>query len=500
MVSSLTLKYAIPRARHCSLAICLKAICAGVALVALMWLPLSACTSEKAAQSGTDSSQRQATVANDVKPFVGKRLTHLTITSHRIAAESLAKWFREETGAVIEVQVVDYGQIRARTAADQQSERPQFDVFIVYYRDLPFLVEQRAFADLTDYIATNRQSIDTEDFIADHYDAYTLYRGRRWALPFDGDTHVLFYRKSLLGKHGLAPPETWDDYLQVSKTITEAEKQHGIYGSAIMLTPVSILTISSFMNRLVAHGGDLLSADNVPMLNTPEAHMALAGLVEQARYALPTPLETDFDVSRLAFLTGRVAMVEQWTDIGVMAEDARQSSIRGDWGAVHIPTGSGPKARRAAAMNAGFSLAVAKNARDPELARAFVHFATRRDILLRLNLIPNSGCDPVRLSTLHAQEYKDFAPDVSRAKMVSLEQLVSWPRLPEAPELMDELTNYVRRAVAGTLSPEQALAQAQARWEEILRPEPGHSETRRPGQSQTAQEVLTTSGDGREQP
>ena len=110
---------------------------------------------------------------------------------------------------------------------------------------------------------------------------------KRWALPFDGDTHILFYRKSLLAKHNLAPPETWDDFLYVSRTITEKEKTNGIYGSAIMAYKVPVLILSSFLNRVGAYGGQLLTPDGKPSLDTPEVLAALTALVEHSKYALP---------------------------------------------------------------------------------------------------------------------------------------------------------------------------------------------------------------------
>ncbi len=51
-------------------------------------------------------------------------------------------------------------------------------------------------------------ALQPDDFIPILYNPYTLYNGKRWAILYDGDTHVLFYRKSLLKKHNLAPLET----------------------------------------------------------------------------------------------------------------------------------------------------------------------------------------------------------------------------------------------------------------------------------------------------
>jgi maltose-binding protein MalE len=43
------------------------------------------------------------------------------------------------------------------------------------------------------------------------------------------------------------------------------------------------------------------------------------------------------------------------------------------------------------------------------------------------------------------------------------------PRIPEAPELIQVLGEAIQRAINEELSPEEALAGAQRRWEQILR-------------------------------
>ncbi len=410
------------------------------------------------------SSGKTARVAD----AAGKRLLLLTPTPHARAAEAVVKMFEKESGAVFQVKVVNYEEVGDVIEKDHASSAPQIDVFITYYSHLASLATHGIATDLTEFIAQNKDVIHPEDFIPGVYDYYTLYQGRRWSLPFDADTHVLFYRKSLLAKYHLAPPETWDDYVNVSRTITEHEKAKGIYGAAIMAHPVPVLIVSSFMNRLGAFGGDLMDENGRPAVNSPEAVAALEAMLEHARYALPTPLDTDFDVARAAFLSGRVAMVEQWTDIGVMAEDPSQSTIQGDWGAVPIPKGPGPRGRHASALNAGFILGVTRTTKEPEIAKAFIRFATRSDTLLALNLL-NGGLDPARLSVLNAPQFKTFAPQMSALEQVTLTQpTVALPRVPETRELMDALTQKLAQAMDHHMTARQALDAAQSEWVRIL--------------------------------
>src|SRR6266542_3046553 len=51
-----------------------------------------------------------------------------------------------------------------------------------------------------------RQDIEADDFISSIYDPYTLVDGKRYGLPFDGDSHVLFYNQDLLARSGFGGP------------------------------------------------------------------------------------------------------------------------------------------------------------------------------------------------------------------------------------------------------------------------------------------------------
>jgi len=396
-----------------------------------------------------------------------KKITFFSSIAHSGAATALADWFHDETGAVVEIVTIHYSNLIERIVADNTSMRPRADIYMSWYVDLGKLVEMSAISDLTDFIARHQAALFTDDYVPVIYDTYTRYGNRQWSLPFDGDTHLLFYRKSMLSKYNLSPPLTWSEYLHIAKTITTNERDRGVYGCAIMGYPAPVLIVSCFMNRLASHGGRMLDDLSRPRLTTPEAIAALTAMVEQSEYALPTVTETDFAVARDAFLTGQVAMVEQWADIGIMAEDPNQSLIRGDWGVVPIPQGKGGGAKKTTSLNGGFILALSSKAPHSILAKKFMLFASRPDISLRLNLI-NGGVDPVRKSTLRSKDFNEFAPLLSRVEENMLDSATAWPVVPQMAELLDVLVLHLADAVEKRRTPSEALQMAQEKWIQIL--------------------------------
>ena len=43
-------------------------------------------------------------------------------------------------------------------------------------------------------------------------DFSATFQGKVYALPLDGDFHMIYYRSDILAKDGVAVPATWDDY------------------------------------------------------------------------------------------------------------------------------------------------------------------------------------------------------------------------------------------------------------------------------------------------
>ena len=432
-------------------------ICWSLAIL-LVWLALMiGCKSE---------FESEATAKKRVD-LQGKKVTLLHVASHTGAAEHYTERFHQETGAIVELRVAGYGDLMNVIEDDWQSSEPQIDILQILYHDLSSLVTRGMVTDLSEFYADHHGVIEPEDYLPNVLDAYAVRDGNYYALPYDFDNHVVFYRKSILRQHQLSPPETWDDFSEIARTITEREREGGIYGTAIMAHPSPMFAIGSYMNRLVTCGGSLFDAGGTPTLTSPESVQALSYLVEHASYALPDPVETDFDVSRFAFLSGRAAMVEQWTDVGIMAEDANMSTIAGDWGAVQLPLGTGARAQAGTALNAGWVLAVSSKSPHAEIAREFLLTVANRDNELQGNLI-NGGLDPTRKSVLTSAAYRAFAPEVASAKQASLQRAVSLPTGPRAQELLHALATGIIRAVQGEKQPEEALAEVQATWKKVL--------------------------------
>lgn len=400
------------------------------------------------------------------RAFAGQELNLTIIQPHAIAGEVLKKLFLEQAGVTLNFTVIPYDQVHAQATLDVQSGANHYDVHDYWYTSIGALVDDKVVVDVTDWIERDKEKIQPGDFIKSIYDAYTLVNGRRWGLPYDGDSHVLFYNTEILQRHGLEAPATWDAYFQAVKTITKREKGNGIYGTALLGFKVPVIIVSSYANRLAGFGGKFLK-DGQPDLLSDESIAAADELLRVAPYALPTPSETAFDQALPAFLSGKVAFLEFWTDLGVRSQDPKNSKIVDKWDVTQLPVG-GKNKTPVAALDAGFGWAISAGSTKKELAWEFVRWAASSQTGLKLLTTNNSGIDPTRNSTLNAPEYKSFAPKVQRAAAAAFGSALVWPTVPQGPKLLDALTEQLALILAGQTKPKAGLEAAQHAWERLL--------------------------------
>lgn len=410
--------------------------------------------------------------AGSSRPFEGQELNALIITSHEGAGRWLAAEFEERTGATVRLTVVPYDEIGATLTLDQQSGANTIDVAAPWYVSLGDLAAGGSIQDLTEWIDAEAETLDVDDFIPALYDPYTLVDGRRYGLPFDGDTHVLFYNTEVLARSGITePPSTWDEYLEQVQKITAEQSDDGVYGAAIFGQKSPLILGSAFANRLAGLGGSFVDEDGRPTISSPEAVAAAQSLVDVAAYAFPTPAETDFGIGNGAWHDGRVGFIENWTDLGVGSETNPDSQVAGTWGVTTLPVGGAQHTPRASLV-AGFSWVVAAGTAKTDLAREFIAFASSAETNAELLVAePQTGIDPNRLSSLESESYGTLYPELQRVNRATLDGALAWPTGANASAAAQVLTDELAKLLAGEGgTAQETLDRVQAEWEQLLAP------------------------------
>jgi len=420
-------------------------------------LVLSACSGSASAGGSGDGGQTD-------------ELTVLMISSHEGAANWLAEHYEAETGVAINPVIVPYDEIAAKLTLDQQSGANTIDVAAPWYVSIGDLAADGSIQDLTEWIESE-PDLDTDDFIPSIYDAYTTVGDERYGLPFDGDTHVLFYNKEILARNGFtAPPATWDEYLTQVETITANESANGVYGAAIFGQKSPLILGATYANRLAGFGGEFVDEDGNPTIDTPEAVAAAQALVDIVPHAFPTAAETAFGEGNSAWLDGSVGFIENWTDLGVVSQSPDSGSTVADqWGVVTLPVG-GDQTDPRASLVAGFTWTVAGNTEKTEAAKDFIAWASSSEVnTALLTAEPPTGIDPNRVSSLESTEYGSAFPELQEVNRATLSGTLAWPTGEHAAELAQVLTDELAVLIAGQGgTAEETMTRVQEEWERIL--------------------------------
>jgi ABC-type glycerol-3-phosphate transport system substrate-binding protein len=332
----------------------------------------------------------------------------------------------------------------------------------VVYSQLVDTIVQDVQSGTGTWIATQKD-LDTSDFLKSVYDPYTVYRNRRYGLPYDGDQHLIFYNTELFATYGLTPPKTWNEYDAAAKTITEGGGG-AYYGAAVTGQPDPMVLGPAFVNRLVGYGGDLVDRFGRPTLTTPAALAAAQHLIDIAPYALPTPTTTGLGTATDAFMSGQAALVETWTGVAQRAADPTLSKVVGKWGVTALPLGGGNTHRRTP-LDGGYGLGVSAASKNRDAALAFIKWVTSADEMLLETTQKNSAIDPNRSSVLRSSGYAANTPiavDLIRAGLTGTPMV--WPNGPADPDNLQRLVDQLALAIDGKQSAATALQNAQAAW------------------------------------
>jgi len=319
--------------------------------------------------------------------------------------------------------------------------------------------------ELTPYFKKQGESGLSNDFIptsaAICYHPYKT--GKLYAVPFFGNAQMFFYRTDLFSKYGLnRAPANWDEGMKYMEKITNSES--GVYGYVLrgqQGNPV----VAQFMPVFWSFGGQMFSVDKSKVqIDIPEALAALNFFLKLKNVSPPGA--ESFNAQQLAthMLQATAASTINWPAFVPRFEDPKESKIVGKIAYSKIPdgtaTGSSEIGHWIAAIPAG--------SKNKELAFDFLHWATTSD--KQKEYAREMGTPPTRVSVFtdpeltKMQEFKHY-PILYECIANSTPR----PRISNWNEVENTFGIYLSTAVAGRISPKEALEKSQADVEKLMK-------------------------------
>jgi multiple sugar transport system substrate-binding protein len=281
------------------------------------------------------------------KPFAGVTINVITQTGAiQEPLQRRAPEFEALTGAKVNVIAVPFSDLYQKVLTDWASGTNSVDAAVFAPQWMVDYIAGGYLEDLSPRIQADKD-IQEDDVGAFFRDFSQKYNGKDYMITFDGDFHMMYYRKDILEAAGQKVPTTWDEYLAVAKA-THGQDMNGDgnpdFGSCIAKKRnaqsywfVTDVVGSMTQSKGTSQGAFFNTKDMTPLVNNDAFRKALDFLTESTKFGPPDELNLDVSDTRPLFASGRCALNLDWGDVGTISIDPAQSKVMGKWGAAVMP-------------------------------------------------------------------------------------------------------------------------------------------------------------------
>lgn len=352
--------------------------------------------------------------------------------------------------------------------------------------------------------------VQVDDYYQSYRDAM-VWGGTTYGLMYDGDAQNLWYRRDLFENdeyaqqfeeaygYPLQPPATWEQYQQIGEFFSSFDwSGTGQSYGAVEPMGRGVTGIYYLLGRCVSYAkteGDpyvFFDPETMkPRINEPGWVQGLTDWYTAAEsgIGLPGAARLGFAEVRPAFIGGQAAMCIEWGDIATLSYDPTQSQIKGKLGTA-LPPGASrvfdrvsqswietPDGNRAPYLAfTGWLFGVPTTAQAKEAAWDLAAFLCNPVAESVEIVLPGSGIQPTRLSTIEDPStliQAGMAEQDARGYLEALGETLGAPnavvdlRIAGTAEYFERLEVEAARAMAGEITPQEAMDNAANQWEEI---------------------------------
>ena len=452
------------------------------------------------------------TMAQEDKPFKGMKVVVVTQEGRSIGGpvEDYAPEWEAMTGGDIELQQFAWGDLFEKTITALSTGSGAYDVLIF---PAPWSGDYMAPGYLEPIPQEILDKVDMEDVIPLYRERIIAWGETIYALPYDGDSHMLYYRKDLLNNpdyaaefeaqygYPLAEPKTWKEYYDIAeffngKEVETAGVKAPIYG-VMEAQKRNTQAFYVYFSHAAGYGkvpGNpcffFSCEDMTPQVNNPGWVKALEDYMRSTKLGPPEMVNWDVADTRNYFPAGLSVFNIDWGDVGTISIDENVSLIKGQVGFAPLPGGDqywdyvkGEWVTPEDGVNmapfiafGGWIIGVAADSDVKEAALDFAAFMARPELVKKLAVTGGTGINPARFSQFEALDLwieagfdEESAKDYLDAILTGINHpnAVLDLRITGTAEYQQTLDVEITRAIAGEISAQEALDNAAKAWEEI---------------------------------
>jgi multiple sugar transport system substrate-binding protein len=428
--------------------------------------------------------------ADDLTPYTAAKLNWRQAEGEQITVAvipasyfenliSLQPQFEALTGIKLRFEKVPPGQIRQKALLDLSSKTATYATHAADPMYYPLYVSNKWVEPLDRYLndaaLTDPAWFKYDDIIKAWRDADSI-DGKPYGIPYDGEVTVQVYRKDLYDAKGLKPADTYEQLVSNAKALTDANAR--TYGLALRGFAGAGQNMYIYPSLFRGFGGSWGTGNNIAV-NTPEALSALTWYVDTlGQYAPPAVRNWNWPDIADAFSQGTVATYIDAHSSAAVITNPEKSKVVGKVAYARWP--KGPSGKRVTSIwNWGFPINVALSERGKKATWLFIAWATSAETQARTSWRFAGPAKRSGINRMSQWRSKEFAAAMSGAgdnfipaagESLESDTDVDWrPRVPQWPAIGETMATAIQAALVGQKNPKEALDEAQARIQQILK-------------------------------
>lgn len=381
---------------------------------------------------------------------------------------------RENPGIRLRFVTLSENEARAKITASVATGGGEFDVVMISNYETPQWAQNGWLTDLEPLMART-PGYDRDDFLPTVRDALS-YEGRMYSVPFYAESSFLMYRTDLFAQAGLTmPPQpTWQQVADAAARLDDRQRGGNTAGICLRGKPGWGEMMAPFNTVVNTFGGRWYDPQWNAQLTSPQFEQATQFYVDLARaHGIPGGSQAGFSECGTAFGQGNVAMWYDSTSAAGTVIDPEESKVVGKVGFAPAPVVATPSS----GWLYSWSLAIPKTSPRVDAAWRFMSWMTSKQYIQRVgNELGWESAPPgSRTSTYDTPQYQQaagaFANTVRDAivranpQQPTVEpvpyQGVQFLRIPEFQDLGTRVSQQLSAAIAGQITPAEALEQSQ---------------------------------------
>jgi ABC-type glycerol-3-phosphate transport system substrate-binding protein len=393
--------------------------------------------------------------------------------------EAVLPAFRELTGINARLEMTPPGQIRQKAVLDLSSKTGTWASHAADPMYYPLYVANGWVDPLDGYLGdaklTDAAWFDYEDILVGWRHS-TSIESTPYGIPYDGEATIQVYRKDVYDEIGLKPAETLEEYA------ANAEKVHDpanrLWGTALRGFKGAGQNMYIYPSIFREFGGEWFQGDRM-VVNSEEAIAALEWYVKLLNSYAPSGVENwNWPDIADAFGQGTLgSYIDAHSSAAVIA-DPDKSKVAGKIGFARWP--KGPSGKRVTSIwNWSFPINAALSDNDKAATWLFIQWAASKETQAATSYAFSGAYKRSGVNRSSIWSDEAFTAELSKAgdnfieaTTTSLEEDtdVDWrPRLPQWPAIGETMATAIQASLVKQASVTDALNEAQARIEAILK-------------------------------